>query len=198
MLRWISLFLILFTVNVYANCTVVVGQPTAAAPSCSVDTNEVGDRTDHSSCGGTCHYMIVNTAIFCLPYTADCTGTLSYAYALHYGTSADEGKVCVYSKNSAAPPDSSDLLIGCGTVSSSTNGELVESAAEVGGSVTASAEYWVCIAGSATEFDIIRDDTGSKTAYYKTGFTYATPDANLDGSWNNSNSRDFSMYVTIK
>jgi len=192
----IILCILLFTVPCFAN-QIIIGKKKAAA-SCSVSTNEVGDRTDYTSCGGTCHYNVTATAVYCIGYTADCTGTLSYAYARHYGTGSDEGKVCVYSKNSAAPPDSSDLLIGCGTISSSS-AELAQSASEVGGSVTATAEYWVCIAGGTNDFDIIRTDSGSSTVYYiSAGFNYASPPANLDGSWSNTASRDYSMYVTIK
>jgi hypothetical protein len=177
----------------------VAGVESDYAPACNVANNEVGDRTDYSDCGGTCHVDVKSTEVICMAYTADCTGTLSYAYARHYGTGEDEGKVCVYSKNSAAPPDGDDLLIGCGTISSSST-ENAQSASEVGGSVTASAEYWVCIVGSTSLFDIVRDDSGSGTVYYdSTGF-YDTPPANLGGglSWSSSGSRDFSMYVTIK
>jgi hypothetical protein len=189
--------LLLIATPLFGQSTVIVAKKKAAA-TCSVDTNEVGDRTDYTSCGGTCHYNVTSTAVYCIGYTADCTGTLSYAYARHYGTNADEGKVCVYSKNSAAPPDSSDLLIGCGTISSSS-AELAQSASEVGGSVTATAEYWVCITGGTSDFDIIRTDSGSSTVYYiSSGFNYGSPPANLDGSWSNTASRDYSMYVTIK
>jgi hypothetical protein len=189
--------LLLIATPLFGQSTVIVAKKKAAA-TCSVDTNEVGDRTDYTSCGGTCHFNATATSIYCVEYTADCSGTLSYAYARHYGTGSDEGKVCVYSKNSAAPPDSSDLLVGCGTISSAA-AELAQSASEVGGSVTASAQYWVCIAGGTNDFDIIRDDTGSKTVYYiSAGFNYGTPPENLNGSWSNSANRDYSMYVTIK
>lgn len=161
--------------------------------ACSVASNEVGDRTDYTA---TSHYNITNTAMYCLEYTADCTGTLEYAFARHYGTASDKAKVCVFNKNSDAPPDASDTLIGCGEITTSSD-DWAQSAAKVTGSVTASTAYWVCIVGSNLAFDISRSDSGSRTAYYvSSGANYTTP--SLDLSFSSTASRDYSMYVRIE
>ena len=137
----IILCIVLFVTPCLAN-QIIIGKKKAAA-SCSVDTNEVGDRTDYSATG---HFSFTNTYMGCVEATANCSGTLEYAFARHYGTASDKGKVCVFNRLSAAPPDSNDTLIGCGEITTSSN-DWAQSAAKVGGAVTNGANYWICIIG---------------------------------------------------
>ena len=187
----IILCILLFVTPCLAN-QIIIGKK-KAGPTCSVDTNEVGDRTDYSATG---HFSFTNTYIGCVEATANCSGTLEYAFARHYGTASDKGKVCVFNRLSAAPPDSNDTLIGCGEITTSSN-DWAQSAAKVGGAVTNGANYWICIIGASEEFDIARTDSGSKTLYYvASGANYTTP--SLDLSFSNQASRDYSMYVRIE
>ena len=187
----IILCILLFVTPCLAN-QIIIGKK-KAGPTCSVDTNEVGDRTDYSATG---HFSFTNTYMGCVEATANCSGTLEYAFARHYGTASDKGKVCVFNRLSAAPPDSNDTLIGCGEITTSSN-DWAQSAAKVGGAVTNGANYWICIIGASEEFDIARTGSGSKTLYYvASGANYTTP--SLDLSFSNQANRDYSMYVRIE
>lgn len=138
MLRWISLLLILFAVNAYANCTVVVGQPTGAAPSCSVDTNEVGDRTQEAT-----DRTLSAGYLYLFAATADCTGDLAIPYLYYNDSSAVTVRLCIYSKSAATPQEEDELICDSGDIVSGSSAGWKTGTTCASGSVTNTTGYWI-------------------------------------------------------
>ena len=170
---------------------------TPAGGSCDPATNEIGTRT-----ASTDHYgFITSTQAICVQWTADCTGTLGYAYAYHYGASAGTGKICAYSEADAdIEPDASDLLLGCsGEFTSSTDQEWAKSASKVAGSVavTSGTTYWLCLYGNT--FHYYGYHNLSKSWWYKdSSLNYAAPSADLSFTPVETGYREVIMYVEIE
>jgi hypothetical protein len=195
MLRWISLLLILFAVNAYANCTVVVGQPTGAAPTCNVSTNELGVRGEGAS-----NTTSAEDRIGCNLVAPDCSGKLYTAAIYHFSTGNDNVKVCVYSDDGDSAPDSGDDLVICsGAIASgSSNGWKTDVLAS-NPSVATGTNYWLCIISDSTAWAYIYTGSVAQKYLVQAG-AYANPPATLDpgaGSWGNVSDRSVSVYVTV-
>ena len=192
MLQLISLFLLLFTVNVYANCTVVVGQPTGVAPTCSVATNELGTRNQGAS-----NSYAGENKLECNLWTPDCSGKLYTAYLEHRGTGTDYAKVCVYTDDGDSNPDSGDELLVCSGAITGNENEVWESAAMTSNpAVSTGTNYWVCMIGDSTGWNYFyTSGLARKDQTVENG--YSSPPGNLTGTWNNSANYQLSMYVTV-
>ena len=201
---FLILLILIWPVFVSAQClelAMVQGDPemvddTAAPPAgCSAGSNEIGDRTEYAE-----GYTLAGTGGFCLLYTADCTGTLAYPYIYHYGTQADNAKVCAYSDDGDSIPNVGDLLLGCsGVIASGSSAGWKTDSTDLTDAVTVASPYWVCIVPDpATQWASLRTSSGSGTQYYQSGFSYASPPANLDGSWSSTALRDYSLYIEIE
>lgn len=205
MLMLIKLFLFLFLVSSafadFADCTVVVGQPTAVA-GCNPASNEVGDRNDSGD------YNVTNNAaenqIRCLLYVADCTGTANTA--MLYREDASDTDNCKMglcdsadgnTDHSPATHDANCVWTSGNTYTSPTTGWQALTG-DLGKSVTSGNYYWVCIIGGAGDCRFrYNQASGTRGHWGATGFTYSSPPANLNGTWTNVASRDRSAYVEI-
>ena len=166
-----------------------------AAPSCNPATNEVGDRGEYAT-----GMNVAENNMKCIPYTADCSGTLGYAYAYHSGTDAENVKVVVYSDAAAGgAPVVGDLKIAASAaMSSSTDAEWAQSSGKLGGSVTSGNPYWVCLVSDSTVWVNNIQTTGSVSIWLNTGSNYAAPPDNLDGTWGETTTNEVSVYVAIE
>jgi len=175
-----------------------------AAPSCNPASNEVGYRSEYVSAG---IHIGLDDAILVLG-TADCSGTLGYAYVYHYDTANDTAKVCVWRDNGATPnvPDTTDDVLSgmtCSTVTSGSSAGWKQSAAKLGGSVTNGTSYWIGIIGSNNTYTWSTgfSSTGTTRRYDWDGvaFSYASPPATLNGDYTNyDTSSSISVYVEIE
>lgn len=175
--------------------TVVVGCPAGVA--CNPASNEVGDRTNYA---GT-PLNFAGDAMRCLKVPADCSGTLGYAYFRHSGTSNENLKVRVYADGGATAnqPDSGDLAVSsAGTMSSSTDQEWAQTSTKLTGSVTNGTSYWLCAVGDASVWVNYFQSTGTYSFWLNTSSSYASPPDNLDGTWAETTTNEFSGYVAIE
>jgi hypothetical protein len=198
--KYLWTILLLFAVPCYAlnpfqAFMMSAGASGAAAPACNPASNEVGDRTDY----GTEHIDFSADTLYCFLYTADCSGTLGYAYIYHYGTATDNAKVCVYSDDGDGNADAGDTKIACSDAITASADQQYQSSGKLGGSVIKDTNYWVCVIPDSTGFDVTRTASGYRTLNWgvETG-SYATPPNNLTNATSDTASRDFSVYVGIE
>jgi hypothetical protein len=166
--------------------------------SCNPALNEVGDRTDLTEA----YSFTSGENIRIILYTADCSGTLEYAYMRHYSNNTDNVKICAYTDDGDEVPDSSDILIGCSNViTGNATATWFASSEKVGGQVTNGVKYWVAfITDPATGWDVYRNTTtGTRTIYTQSIVgCFDDPPANLAGSWTPTAGRDYSYYIAIE
>lgn len=180
------------------NATKVMGVAAAAAASCNVATNEIGNRTQETN-----NRTLSAGSIWAQLGTAECTGTLETAY-IYYNHDTEGGavKVCIYSAagSEATPNHASNVKIGCsGVISTGTSATWLTGS--IGsGSVTKDAKYWVVmLAGAAGFYQTV--SAGNATMFYDTTDSwYASPPDNLaSGYWNSSGNDGLrSVYVRIQ
>jgi hypothetical protein len=167
---------------------------TIAVSSCNPSTDYVGGKTAASAYTGLAANQFV-----CFRATATCAGTLSYGYFHHY-TTGETYKVCVYNDVSGSGnPTSSDTLVACsgGDTTSGAAG-VIATSTELSASNTASS-YFVCLTtDNVSQLQFYRDATGGPGGYIATLTSYASPPANLNGTWTAYASRLYEIYVTIK
>lgn len=187
----IILCILLFTVPCFAN-QIIIGKKKAAA-SCSVDTNELGTRTQ----GGSNSYAGADK-MECNLWAPDCSGKLYTAYLAHRETGTDYAKVCVYTDDGDSAPDAGDSLLVCSGVITGNENEVWESAAmATNPSVSTGTNYWVCMIGEATAWNYFYAASGLARKDITIAGAYTTPPSDLTGSWNNSANYQISMYVTV-
>jgi hypothetical protein len=197
-LATICLLLALVSSHSHALCPAVLGGGQAGTVSgCDYTSNEIGDRTQYGT-----NLDWISDRMYCLQYTADCTGTLRYAYVYHSTTDSESAKICVYSEGDAdSVADSSDVLLGCsGAIASGGSTGWKTDGVALNIAVTNGVSYWVCGIGSSSTFNMYYSTAAGTTAYYDTiAGSYATPPGDLtgDGSWTTANPRQYSMYVEI-
>lgn len=186
-----------FAGTVQEKCIGVIGKKNA----CNTAIHEVGDRTSYASA-----YIIVENEMDCILYTAECTGTLEYAFIYHYGTETDNCKVGVCNYDGDAPDEGDD---GCVWSTGDTVGDAAEEdnawvqlSGKLGKAVTKGTKYFVCVLGGSGHCPVFyKSSGGTRTLYYEEGFNYASPPANLTSStppWATVTSRDMSVYVRIE
>jgi len=162
--------------------------------SCSVSTNAVGDKTDYSpeSSGISadqyvCHFYQAPT----------CSGTFSTAYFYHSGTDSQTAKVCVFSAQHGTDhaPDSGDTKVGCSEGTTVSTQAWQTLSGTVGGAITPGGYYYVCLASSGSLL-LMRTASGTGNGYVAS-LNYATPPANMNGTWSTTANRSYSLYVTV-
>lgn len=162
--------------------------------ACNPASNEVGDRTDsYAQSNG-----IAPGEMDCILYTADCTGTAGTAKIIHAGTETDNCKVCMYDYDSDAPDDGDNNGL-CTTGDTVDANQEYSLTGKINKAVTNTTSYWVCVLGGTGGCPVeYNSTTGTKTLYYATGFTYASPPTDLTGSWTSVASRDMAVWVEIE
>ena len=198
MKKYIALFILLFFCFGFSSphSGIIARKNASGGGGCDTATNEVGDRVEES---GT---VALNADIaICFPGTADCTGTLYQAYLYHQDTNASNAKIGIYTDQDAgADPGIGDLQVGVsGVIAGSTSTGWKASAASIGGSVTSSANYWVCIFVESGGSSWLAKSGDGAGAYYVLGSgMYATPPANLDETWLALSESPISAYINIE
>jgi hypothetical protein len=156
--------------------------------ACNPATNEVGDRAEYTGAvnGG-------NDDARCLLAAAECSGTLGYGYAWHEaGSGTDNAKICVYLASTRA-------LVACsGTISSSADGAWVETPGKLGGSVTASTNYYVCVVSDESIWTHGMYTSGDATVETVLEVGYDSPVDPLPAADSTDTSANLSAYVEIE
>lgn len=184
--------LLLIATPLFGQSTVIVAKKKAAA-TCSVDTNELGTRTQ----GGSNAYAGENK-LECNLWTPDCSGKLYTAYLEHRGTGTDYAKVCVYTDDGDSTPDAGDSLLVCSGVITGNENEVWESAAmDTNPDVSTGTSYWLCMIGDNSAWNYFYAASGLARKNQTVENGYTSPPDNLTGTWNNSANYQLSMYVTV-
>ena len=202
-----SLIFILIALPLYANpCMQMLMGGTTATGSpagCNVATNEVAgpDYANYNTYSETTSFS--NGYIFCQLSTADCSGDLEYAKLKHRtGSVSDHAKVCVYNAVVTNTPNSaSNTQIACSAeIEGTDDATWYDSPDKLGGSVGSGTYYWVCVLGGTGSWDTYRTTTSTLTSYFRALDTgeYATPAANLAGTYSYTASREYAVYVRIE
>jgi hypothetical protein len=161
--------------------------------SCDSATNEVGDRTTQAGYGD-----IPSDQMYCMPATADCSGTLKYPYVQHRGTDAETCKIAIYTRTAASDPSGEDLVAASAAISSGGADGWATNSTTVGGSVTSGSLYWVCVIAGADSFYTYRLTSAGTTMYYKgVAGSYNNPPDPAPEGWS-STTMNYAAYVEIE
>lgn len=168
--------------------TLLCGGAKGSASSCNPATEEVGDRAEWTGAvnGG-------NDDAKCLLAAASCSGTLGYGYAWHEaGSGTDYARVCVYLASTRA-------LVACsGAISSSADGEWVQTPGKLGGSVTASTNYYVCVVSDESIWTHGMYTSGDATVETVLEVGYDSPVDPLPAANSTDTSANLSAYVEVE
>lgn len=179
------ILLLLIATPLFGQSTVIVAKKKAAA-TCSVSTNEVGDRDVEST-----DRSLSQNVLYMFASTADCTGDLAIPYLYFAGASGDSVTVrlCIYSKSDTTPQEADALICDSGDITG--GGEVGWKAGTTcaSGSVTNTTGYWIGVqvrnttnawtakrAGTATLYYVSR--SASSCAATLTGLTFSTSASN--------------------
>jgi len=180
----IILCILLFVTPCLAN-QIIIGKKKAAA-TCSVDSNEVGDRdvesTDRSLSQG---------YLYLFASTADCTGDLAIPYLYFAGASGDSVTVrlCIYSKADTTPQADDALVCDSGDIAGGGEAGWKAGTTCASGSVTNGTGYWIGVQLRASTNVWTAKRAGTATLYYVsksastcpatlTGLTFSTSASN--------------------
>lgn len=200
-LRYLTLILLLFfAIPAFADCTIMIAGKKVAA-GCDPDTNEVGDRVDTYSDTN----LVLDGYIKCEVYPADCTGTANTGFIYRVSISdTDNCKIGLCdsadgsTEHSPATHDANCVWSTGDTFTSKQEGWMTMTG-DLGKSVTNGKYYWRCVMGGAGDCRVkYKASAGSKKTYSASGFTYASPPENLDGTWTETAERNRSAYVEIE
>lgn len=190
----IILCILLFVTPCLAN-QIIIGKKKAAA-ACNPASNELGERTAITA--GTAN--LADGVVTCILYTPDCYGTFGTGYVYAF-TADDDCKACVYSDDGNETPGEADLKIGCTAGDSVTGEAWLTLTTKIGGTAASPNKYWLCLVGGTDGCNHGRlSSGGSYSAYLGSGWTYATPPANLGtGGWGAADTEySRSVYVEIE
>jgi hypothetical protein len=157
----IILCILLFVTPCLAN-QIIIGKKKAAA-SCSVDTNEVGDRDVEST-----DRALSQGYLYLFASTADCTGDLAIPYLYFAGASGDSVTVrlCIYSKSDTTPQADDALVCDSGDIAGGGEAEWKAGTTCESGSVTNTTGYWVGVQLRASTNEWTAKRAGTATLYY--------------------------------
>jgi len=180
----IILCILLFTVPCFAN-QIIIGKKKAAA-SCSVDTNEVGDRDAEST-----NRALSQGYLYMFASTADCSGNLAIPYLYFAGSSGDSVTVrlCIYSKSDTTPQADDALVCDSGDIAGGGEAGWKAGTTCASGSVTNGTGYWIGVQLRASTNGWTAKRAGTATLYYVsdsastcpatlTGLTFSTSASN--------------------
>jgi hypothetical protein len=158
---FIILCILFFATPCLAN-QIIIGKK-KAVPSCSVDTNEVGTRselaTDRTLSSG---YLYLWAA------TADCTGDLAVPYLYHNATDTPTVRLCIYSKSDTTPQEADALICDSGDIVTGGSTGWKTGTTCASGSVTSTTEYWIGVQLRAGD-NWVGKRGSSATLYYVNG-----------------------------
>jgi hypothetical protein len=157
----IILCILLFVTPCLAN-QIIIGKKKAAA-SCSVDTNEVGDRDVEST-----DRALSQGYLYLFASTADCTGDLAIPYLYFAGASGDSVTVrlCIYSKSDTTPQADDALVCDSGDIAGGGEAGWKAGTTCASGSVTNTTGYWVGVQLRASTNAWTAKRAGTATLYY--------------------------------
>jgi len=157
----IILCILFFAVPSLAN-QIIIGKKKAAA-SCSVSTNEVGDRTLEAT-----DRALSQGYLYMFAATADCTGDLAIPYLYFAGASGDSVTVrlCIYSKSDTTPQEADALICDSGDIAGGGDTEWKAGTTCASGSVTNTTGYWIGVQLRASTNAWTAKRAGSATLYY--------------------------------
>jgi hypothetical protein len=156
---YIILFL-LIAMPLFGQSTVIVAKKKAAA-SCSVDTNEVGDRTQEAT-----DRTLSQGYLYMFAATADCTGDLAIPYLYYNASSAVTVRLCIYSKSAATPQAEDELICDSGDIVSGSSAGWKTGTTCASGSVTNATDYWIGVQTWSVGGEWTGKRAGSATLYY--------------------------------
>jgi hypothetical protein len=181
---FIILCILFFATPCLAN-QIIIGKK-KAAPSCSVDTNEVGDRTQEAT-----DRTLSQGYLYMFAATADCSGNLAIPYLYFAGASGDSVTVrlCIYSKSDTTPQEADALICDSGDIAGGGDAEWKAGTTCASGSVTNTTGYWIGVQTWAVGGAWTGKRAGSATLYYAsnsvstcaatlTGLTFSTSASN--------------------
>lgn len=171
----IILCILLFVTPCLAN-QIIIGKKKAAA-SCSVDTNEVGDRDVEST-----DRNLYQNNLYMFASTADCSGDLAIPYLYFNGASGDSVTVrlCIYSKADTTPQADDALVCDSGDIAGGGDAGWKAGTTCASGSVTNTTGYWVGVQVLNSTKAWTAKRAGTATLYY-VGRTASTCPATLTG-----------------
>jgi hypothetical protein len=200
----IILFLLILALPVQS-ATMVSGRPCpgGAGSACSTSTDYVGSKADLSAE----NLRLTANYVWCLPFqatTASCSsGTLGKFYVAHNGTGTENIKGAIFTDStSGTGAPNGETLIGNWsaetTCSTDTATPTCTEGTNLTGTVSKDGYYFICVVTDDTKFDIHRTTSSTKTQYYKTIWTYASPPDVLTATgWTDTASREWGAYVEI-
>jgi len=197
MKKYIALFILLFFCFGFSSphSGIIARKNASGGGGCDTATNEVGDRSEES---GT--VSLNADIVLCYLSSADCTGTLYQAYLYHNNATASNAKVGIYADDGNSTPDENDTsVVVSDSITGGTSTGWKTSSASLGGSVTNGSNYWICTMVESGGNTFVAKSGDGAGAYYilSSGF-YASPPANLGGSWDSLSESPISVYVNIE
>jgi hypothetical protein len=163
MRKIIYIILLLFIATpLFGQSTVIVAKKKAAA-TCSVSTNEVGDRDIEST-----DRTLSQGYLYMFAATADCSGNLAIPYLYFAGASGDSVTVrlCIYSKSDTTPQEADALICDSGDIAGGGDAEWKAGTTCESGSVTNTTGYWVGVQLRASTNEWTAKRAGTATLYY--------------------------------
>jgi len=160
MKKLIYIILLLFIATpLFGQSTVIVAKKKAAA-TCSVDTNEVGTRSELAT-----DRTLSSGHLYLWAATADCTGDLAVPYLYHNATDTPTVRLCIYSKSDTTPQEADALICDSGDIVTGGSTGWKTGTTCASGSVTNTTEYWVGVQLRAGD-NWVGKRGGSATLYY--------------------------------
>ena len=158
---YITLLLLIAT-PLFGQSTVIVAKKKAAA-TCSVDTNEVGDRNAEST-----DRALSQGYLYMFASTADCSGNLAIPYLYFAGSSGDSVTVrlCIYSKSDTTPQADDALVCDSGDIAGGGEAGWKAGTTCASGSVTNGTGYWIGVQLRASTNAWTAKRAGTATLYY--------------------------------
>lgn len=163
--------------------------------TCDVALNHLGTRDASVDATST----LSGDSVRCNLRAPDCAGKLYTAYLHHRTTGVDNAKVCIYTDDGDSAPDSADTLLVCsGVIAGSATATYYNAAMASNPDVATGTNYWVCIISDpSTGWDTYNTQEGQSQKYQAIAGSYASPPANLAGTWGNNSNSTQAVFVTV-
>lgn len=186
----------LAAMNPYVAGTVKAASCTASVPGS--DNSELG----YLSVGGSNTASAIGGKIYCMLFTADCSGTLGTAYFYNRSTGT-KNKVAAYSTTDtvhSTPPTNGTRLGYTSEITAGADDDWY-SAAMSGGTVTQGNKYWLCYLTPAKDGGVGGNNDAGVDRHgidYAVG-EYTTPPSTLPSSgWGTTTDRKMSVFIGIQ
>ena len=175
MKKLIYIILLLFIATpLFGQSTVIVAKKKAAA-TCSVSTNEVGDRDIEST-----DRALSQGYLYMFAATADCSGNLKVPYLYYNNTSTPTVRLCIYSKSDTTPQEADALICDSGDITAASEAGWIAGTSCASGSVTNTTGYWIGVQTWSVGGAWTAKRAGTATLYYASR-NHTSCAANLSG-----------------